>query len=164
MKKIDVYAPLTVGELARRAGVAVSTLHFYETKNLIASIRTSGNQRRYPRYMLRRVAIIRAAQRVGIGLREIQETLVELPLDASPTKKQWSQLSSKWQEHLERRISGLMALRDQLDSCIGCGCLSLTECPLRNPDDCLGADANGPIIMDAEIEKKQTKHDDDRGT
>lgn len=153
MKKIDIYAPLTIGELARRSGVAVSTLHFYETKKLIASVRTSGNQRRYARYMLRRVAIIKAAQRVGIGLSEIQETLAELPLDASPTKKQWSHMSSRWHAHLERRISGLIALRDQLDSCIGCGCLSLTECPLRNPDDKLALDGNGPVIMAATILK-----------
>lgn len=148
MKKIDADAMLTVGDLARRSGVAVSTLHFYETKGLIAALRTAGNQRRYPRYMLRRVAIIRAAQRVGISLRDIGETLADLPLNEKPTRAQWARMSTKWHAELQHRIAGLIALRDQLDSCIGCGCLSLSDCPLRNPDDRLGVAGSGPLIMD----------------
>ncbi|MDB5533327.1 MAG: soxR [Hyphomicrobiales bacterium] len=141
-------ALLTVGELAKRSGVAVSTLHFYEQKKLIASTRTSGNQRRYPRYMLRRVAIIRAAQRVGISLKEIRETLAGLPIDGKPTSAQWSRMSKHWRAQLDLKIARLIALRSQLDSCIGCGCLSLSDCPLRNPWDELGAQSSGPVLLE----------------
>jgi len=142
---------LTVGELAKRSGVAVSTLHFYEEKKLIASTRTSGNQRRYPRYTLRRVAIIRAAQRVGISLKEIQETLAALPIDEKPSGAEWSRMSKHWRTRLDLKIARLTALRSQLDSCIGCGCLSLVDCPLRNPGDELGARSSGPVLMEEAI-------------
>ncbi|AYD01457.1 redox-sensitive transcriptional activator SoxR [Neorhizobium sp. NCHU2750] len=138
---------LSVGELARRAGVAVSTLHFYETKGLIASRRTEGNQRRYPRSLLRRVAIIRIAQRAGIALSEINDTLSTLPAGRTPNAEDWRKLSSKWKDSLEERIVALTQLRDEMAGCIGCGCLSLKECPLRNPRDELGKGATGAVLL-----------------
>lgn len=135
---------LTVGELATRSGVAVSTLHFYEAKGLITSRRTSGNQRRYSRDMLRRVAIIRVAQRVGLPLQTIQQALAGLPDHRTPTAADWARLSSGWREELDARITQLQRLRDQLTDCIGCGCLSLKRCRLRNPDDALAEQGAGP--------------------
>lgn len=138
---------LTPKELADRSGVSVPTLHFYEGKGLIASLRSAGNQRRYPRGMLRRVAVIKVAQRAGIPLAEIAEALATLPRDHAPSVEDWRRLSAGWQADLERRIASLAALRDQLDSCIGCGCLSMTDCPLRNPGDVLAKDGPGPRRM-----------------
>ncbi|MGH7659898.1 MAG: redox-sensitive transcriptional activator SoxR [Vulcanimicrobiaceae bacterium] len=126
---------LTVGEIAARSGVAVSTIHFYESKDLIHSIRTSGNQRRFARSELRRVAVVKVAQRAGISLGEIRDALTTLPKGQNVNATDWSRLSRRWREDLERRIDRLTALRDQLGECIGCGCLSLKTCPLRNPDD-----------------------------
>ncbi|MBD9424740.1 redox-sensitive transcriptional activator SoxR [Pseudomonas sp. PDM15] len=134
---------LSVGELARRSGVAVSALHFYETKGLIASNRNAGNQRRYPRETLRRVAVIKVAQRVGIPLAEIAAALSELPQGRNPMAADWAGLSARWREDLDQRIAKLQMLRDQLDGCIGCGCLSLEACPLRNPGDQLAAEGPG---------------------
>ncbi len=128
-------AVLTVGELAARAGVAVSALHYYEQRGLIASVRSSGNQRRYARAMLRRVAFIRAAQQLGIGLAEIGQALAQLPQQRTPTKADWARLSAGWRAGLDARIAALLALRDRLDGCIGCGCLSLRACALSNPGD-----------------------------
>ena len=128
-------APLTVGELAQRAGVAVSTLHYYETRGLLRAERSPGNQRRYPRAALRRVAFIRAAQQLGIGLAEIAAALEQLPLRRTPNKADWARLSSAWRAQLDARIVALQALRDRLDGCIGCGCLSLRACALYNPQD-----------------------------
>ena len=140
---------MTVGEVARRSGVAVSTLHFYESKGLIQSTRSNGNQRRYPGIVLRYIAIIKVAQRTGIPLEEIRETMAQFPQDGSKlTPAQWKQLSSQWRENLDERIRKLTRLRDELDSCIGCGCLSLQDCPLRNPDDVLGRDGPGPRILE----------------
>lgn len=138
---------LSVGELARRAGVAVSTLHFYEAKGLISSRRSGGNQRRYPRSLLRRVAIIRIAQRAGISLAEIREALSALPAERTPNVEDWHTLSSGWKAQLEARITALTQLRDELDGCIGCGCLSLKDCPLRNPRDELGRSATGAVLL-----------------
>ena len=138
---------LSVGELASRAGVAVSTLHFYEAKGLIASRRTAGNQRRYPRSLLRRVAIIRIAQRAGISLAEIRDALSALPAERTPTVADWKRLSSNWKERLAERIFALTQLRDEMVGCIGCGCLSLKECPLRNPRDELGKTATGAVLL-----------------
>jgi MerR family redox-sensitive transcriptional activator SoxR len=135
---------LTVGDVARRSGVAVSTVHFYEAKGLIAGWRTAGNQRRYHRAVLRRIAIIRIAQRAGIPLATILEALGDLPHDHVPNARDWRRFTEAWKDMLEARIIALMQLRDQLTSCIGCGCLSLDECPLRNPDDALGGDGPGP--------------------
>jgi MerR family redox-sensitive transcriptional activator SoxR len=133
---------LTVGDVARRSGVAVSTLHFYEAQGLIASTRSAGNQRRYSRDVLRRVALIRTAQRVGVSLADIRSALDTLPDGRTPTRADWARLSSSWREDLDARIAQLKKLRDTLDDCIGCGCLSIDRCKLRNPLDKLGG--NGP--------------------
>lgn len=134
---------LSVGQVAQRAGVAVSALHFYETKGLISSIRSGGNQRRYARGVLRRIAVIKAAQRVGIPLEEIKAALDTLPPDRSPTAGDWAALSLAWKDDLDSRITELVRLRDHLDNCIGCGCLSIDRCPLYNPNDRLGKDGPG---------------------
>ena len=139
---------LTVGEVASRSGVAVSTLHFYESKGLIAASRSGGNQRRFSRDTLRRVAIIRVAQRLGISLGEIAALLKPLPAGQNPTAAAVRDLVANWRVALQARIDGLVQLRDQLDGCIGCGCLSLEECPLRNPSDRLGIEGNGPVLLD----------------
>ena len=141
---------LTVGEVAARSGVAVSTLHFYEAEGLISSWRNRGNQRRYAREVLRRVAVIKVAQRTGIPLAEIREALATLPEKRTPTSADWKKLSRRWREQLDERIGRLTRLRDQLDGCIGCGCLSLESCPLRNPCDCLAAAGPGPRLLDPE--------------
>lgn len=146
----EIKRALTVGEVAARSGVAVSTLHFYEAEGLITSWRNSGNQRRYAREVLRRVAVIKVAQRTGIPLAEIREALATLPEKRTPTSADWKKLSGKWREQLNRRIECLARLRDQLDGCIGCGCLSVESCPLRNPWDCLGAEGSGPRLLDPE--------------
>ncbi|ANK72559.1 redox-sensitive transcriptional activator SoxR [Ensifer adhaerens] len=148
VKQSELRRELTVGEVAERSGVAVSTLHFYEAKGLIRSNRTRGNQRRYPRGVLRRVAVIKVAQRTGIPLSEIQDALSVLPDDRPLTVEDWGRLSENWREQLNERIASLMALRDHLTSCIGCGCLSLRECPLRNPHDVLSMEGAGPRLMD----------------
>jgi MerR family redox-sensitive transcriptional activator SoxR len=139
---------LSVGEVAERSGVAVSTLHFYEAKGLIHSRRNRGNQRRYPRGILRRVAVIKVAQRTGIPLSEIAEALSILPHDRPLTAKDWRRLSETWKARLDERIDRLTKLRNQLDGCIGCGCLSMQECPLRNPWDALGAEGPGPRLLE----------------
>ncbi|KGE01108.1 redox-sensitive transcriptional activator SoxR [Rhizobium sp. YS-1r] len=139
---------LTVGEVAERSGVAVSTLHFYETKGLIKSWRNRGNQRRYPRVVLRRVAVIKVAQRTGIPLADIAAALSVLPHDRPLTAKDWQRLSETWKQQLDARIASLTALRDQLTGCIGCGCLSMQDCPLRNPHDELGEKGAGPVLLD----------------
>ncbi|QCI67447.1 redox-sensitive transcriptional activator SoxR [Phreatobacter stygius] len=139
---------LTVGELAARSGVAVSTIHFYEAKGLIRSWRNSGNQRRFPREVLRRVAVIKVAQRTGIPLAEIKQALGALPAGRTPTTEDWSLLSARWRADLDARIERLTRLRDRLDDCIGCGCLSIKTCPLRNPLDELSAAGPGPRLLD----------------
>lgn len=137
---------LSVGQLAARSGVAVTALHFYEAKGLIHSSRNAGNQRRYQRAVLRRVAVIKMAQRLGIPLADIASALAALPNDHTPTAEDWKQLSARWREDLSRRIDEMLMLRDQLDGCIGCGCLSLKECPLRNQQDRLAEDGPGPHL------------------
>jgi MerR family redox-sensitive transcriptional activator SoxR len=134
---------LTVGQLSARSGVAVSALHFYEAQGLIHARRTAGNQRRYQREMLRRVAFIRASQRVGIPLSGIKDGLETLPAGRTPTPRDWARLSAAWRDDLDSRISQLQHLRDRLTGCIGCGCLSLTTCQLANPDDILGSEGPG---------------------
>jgi MerR family redox-sensitive transcriptional activator SoxR len=140
-------AELTVGDVARRAGVAVSALHFYEAEGLIRSRRTAGNQRRYPRGVLRRIAIIKVAQRAGVPLREIAAALNILPGDRPPSAADWARMSRRWKDDLDARIAGLTALRDQLQDCIGCGCLSMHDCPLRNPTDRLARQGAGPRLI-----------------
>lgn len=139
---------LTVGDLAARSGVAVSTIHFYEAKGLIKSERSSGNQRRFERSELRRVAVIKVAQRAGISLSEIRDALSTLPSRRTVTARDWSALSKRWRADLDDRIRHLLALRDQLGNCIGCGCLSLKTCPLRNPMDMLGDEGPGPQLLE----------------
>jgi MerR family transcriptional regulator, redox-sensitive transcriptional activator SoxR len=139
---------LTVGEVAARSGVAVSAIHFYESKGLIKAWRTTGNQRRYPREVLRRVAVIRAAQRVGIPLAAIHEALASLPERRTPTAEDWGALSARWRSALDDRINRLLKLRDELSSCIGCGCLSLDSCPLYNPGDRLSKKGPGSQLLE----------------
>lgn len=140
----DVVAELTVGQLARRSGVAVSALHFYEREGLIRSRRTGGNQRRYRRDMLRRVALIRIAQRVGIPLASVREVLALLPNGRTPTREDWARMSECWRAELDARMRALTQLRDAFTDCVGCGCLSLERCHLLNPADRLGAAGAGP--------------------
>jgi MerR family redox-sensitive transcriptional activator SoxR len=134
---------LAPGELARRAGVAISALHFYEREGLISSRRTSGNQRRYPRDTLRRVAFVRMSQRLGIPLARVREALATLPTDRVPTSRDWARLSAGWREDLDERILHLQRLRDNLADCIGCGCMSLRSCALSNPEDVLAGQGPG---------------------
>jgi MerR family redox-sensitive transcriptional activator SoxR len=133
---------LSVGEMAARAGVAVSTLHYYEAEGLIRSWRTPANHRRYDRRELRRVSIIRIAQTLGIPLSEVREVLERIPHGKTVDKSVWQDAAEPWREKLDARIALLIRLRYQLGDCIGCGCLSITNCPLYNPDDTLGR--NGP--------------------
>ena len=145
---------LTVGEVAARSGVPVSTLHFYEGKGLITSTRNSGNQRRFERSELRRIAVIRVAQRAGISLGEIREALSTLPTKRTISAKDWSRMSNRWKRQLDARIERLAALRDQLGDCIGCGCLSLDTCPLRNPMDVLSTEGPGPRLLEFETNEQ----------
>ncbi|QIG81074.1 redox-sensitive transcriptional activator SoxR [Stakelama tenebrarum] len=145
--------PLTVGKVAERSGVSVSTLHFYEAKGLIESWRTSGNQRRYPRSVLRRVAVIRVAQRAGIPLAVVKNFLDSIPADRAVKKRDWHRLTQAWQAIIDERITSLMQLRNDLESCIGCGCLSLADCPLRNPDDRLASDGPGPRLLEEKADR-----------
>ena len=140
-------AMLGVGDVAQRCGVAVSTLHFYESQGLIHSQRSDGNHRRYPRAVLRRVAVIKVAQRLGVPLADIRAALDALPAGRTPTARDWARLSRAWKADLDARISQLCRLRDQLEGCIGCGCLSLKACRLRNPDDALGAQGQGARLL-----------------
>jgi MerR family redox-sensitive transcriptional activator SoxR len=138
---VDEY--LTIGELAARAGVATSALRYYEDRGLISSERTDGNQRRYQRSTLRTVSVIRAAQEVGLTLAEINDALESLPDSRTPTKADWARLARGWRSQLDARIDELIALRDELDSCIGCGCLSLKSCAIFNPADRAGVAGSG---------------------
>lgn len=140
-------AELSVGEVAKRSGVAVSALHFYERKGLIRSHRTDGNQRRYDRDVLRWLAIIRMGQELGVPLSEIGVQLKRLPEGRVPNKTDWAALSRRWRETLDRRIVLLTRLRDELSGCIGCGCLSLKRCPIYNRDDGLALEGSGPRRM-----------------
>lgn len=126
---------LTPAQVAERSGLKVSALHFYEKEGLITATRTGGNQRRYPRDTLRRLAFIGAAQRVGISLADIRTALATLPEGRTPTAADWERLSAAWREELNARIATLERLRDDLSGCIGCGCLSLETCRLYNPED-----------------------------
>lgn len=132
---------LTVAEVSARSGFAPSALRFYEREQLISATRTSGNQRRYERIVLRRLAFIRAARNVGLTLDEVREELARLPADRAPTNADWRRISRDWRDRLNEKIAAIEALRDRLDSCIGCGCLSLKACVLYNPGDRLGSQA-----------------------
>lgn len=126
---------LTIGELSTRSGVAASALRFYEGQGLIAADRTSGNQRRYDRATLRRVALIQAGRAAGIPLRQIRSALETLPSNRTPTRRDWERLSRGWRADIDHRMATLQALRNRLSTCIGCGCLSIDRCSLLNPDD-----------------------------
>jgi MerR family transcriptional regulator, redox-sensitive transcriptional activator SoxR len=141
-------APLTIGDLSARSGVATSALRYYEAQGLIHSERTSGNQRRYRRATLRRVAFIRSAQRVGLTLEEISDALSTLPENRTPTKADWSRLSQGWRPRLDAQIERLERLRAKLDGCIGCGCLSLRNCALQNPDDEVASRGPGAVYLE----------------
>jgi len=141
-------AHLTIGELSARSGVAPSALRYYEDEGLIQSERTTGNQRRYQRVTLRRVAFIRSAQRVGLTLDEIAEALATLPAGRTPTKADWSRLSRSWRPRIDAQIERLERLREKLDGCIGCGCLSLRTCSLNNPDDEVAARGPGAVYLE----------------
>lgn len=138
---------LTVSQVAQRSGFAPSALRFYERKGLITAQRTSGNQRRYHRDVLRRLAFIAAARHVGLTLEEVSEALATLPGERTPTKADWSRLSRRWRMRLESEISALESLRDGLDSCIGCGCLSLERCKIANPGDVMATRGSGAIFL-----------------
>lgn len=144
---IGLNPELSVGEVARRSGVAISAIHFYETKGLVTSWRNAANQRRYPREALRRVSIVKVAQRLGIPLSSIKAALDSLPKGRTPTDQDWRKLSARWHAELDARITTLSRLRDQLTGCIGCGCLSMHSCPLRNPGDEVAAQGPGPQFV-----------------
>jgi MerR family redox-sensitive transcriptional activator SoxR len=129
---------LTVGELAQRSGFAPSALRYYEREGLLTASRTAGGQRRYERHVLRRLAFIRAARNIGLTLDEVRDALERLPDSRTPTKADWAQLSKAWRARLSEQIRALEALRDGLDACIGCGCLSLRRCAISNPSDVVG--------------------------
>lgn len=148
MSSEHLHKELTVGQLAARSGVAVTALHFYESKGLIKSNRNSGNQRRYPRAVLRRVALIKVAQRLGIPLAEIGQALKSLPDHRAPTAADWQLLSAQWSNDLDERIKQLTLLRDKLNGCIGCGCLSMEACPLRNYGDALAEQGPGAQLLE----------------
>src|SRR5487761_1470652 len=140
-------ATLSIGEVAERTGVAPSALRFYESEGLVHPVRTSVGQRRYPRSALRRIAFVRVAQRVGLRLEEIRGALATLPQSRTPTKNDWARLSASWRPRVDEQIAVLQRLRDELTSCIGCGCLSLRSCGLYNPDDRAAALGPGPRFL-----------------
>jgi MerR family redox-sensitive transcriptional activator SoxR len=148
---------LTIGELSARSGVPASALRYYESVGLVHARRTSGNQRRYPRHMLRRVAFIRAAQRVGLSLDEIQEALASLPDGRTPNKADWERVSRTWTSRIDRQIADLRRLKSRLTGCVGCGCLSLRTCTLTNPDDVQGERGIGPAWLATEENRGQIR-------
>ncbi len=150
--RIDISVPLSVGEVARRSGVTIATVHHYEAKGLIQGWRSDGNQRRYHREVLRKISVIKIAQRAGIPLVTIKEALDALPSGRPLTSKDWTQLSTHWRDMLNERIHSLTQLRDELDGCIGCGCLSMTDCPLRNPGDQLSLVGDGAVLLQSKQE------------
>ena len=139
---------ITIGQLSERSGVASSALRFYEERGLVTSERTSGNQRRYAQSTLRRVAFIRTAQRIGLTLDEIGEALAELPDGRTPTKSDWHRISNAWRPRLDEQIRRIELLRDRLDGCIGCGCLSLRTCAINNPGDELAQRGAGAALLE----------------
>lgn len=139
---------LSVGDVAKRSGLAVSAIHFYEAKGLISSRRNNGNHRRYARGVLRKLAVIKVAQRVGIPLKEIKEAMQALENDRTVTAKDWSDLAERWQDDLNQRIEQLIRMRDTIGYCIGCGCLSVDDCELMNPQDTLADDGPGAHFLD----------------
>ncbi|MCB1615120.1 MAG: redox-sensitive transcriptional activator SoxR [Pseudomonadales bacterium] len=159
MKKDEKKTPsqlLSIGQVSKRSGVPISTLHFYETKGLITSQRNSGNQRRYPRHILRQLAVIRVAQGLGISLSDIREHIDKLPHNAPATATDWERMSSIWAKDLDERIARLTTLKNKLSVCIGCGCLSIDDCPLRNPDDRAAEFCSGAPSLDTATDDETT--------
>ncbi len=142
-----MFEELSIGEVAQRSGLSVSAIRFYEEKGLVTSTRTAGGQRRYRRDVLRRLAFVQVAQRVGLSLEEIGHALAALPAEAAPSRRDWSELSAAWRPRLDERIRMLEGLRDDLESCIGCGCLSLDRCRLSNPFDRARELGSGPRFL-----------------
>ena len=140
-------ASWSVGKVAARCGVKVSTLHFYEEKGIISSWLNVGNQRRYPKEVLRRISVIKAAQKVGISLEEIKTALSALPGNRTPDTQDWEVLAHKWRKDLDEKIAYLERLRDSLTGCIGCGCLSMKNCPIYNADDTLAKHGTGAVLL-----------------
>jgi MerR family redox-sensitive transcriptional activator SoxR len=149
-----VASELSIGEVSARSGVATSALRFYEREGLIEAARTDGNQRRYDRAVLRRIAFIQAGRAAGVALGEIRESLDRLPSSRTPSRKDWERLSNKWRDDLDARIETLQALRDRLTTCIGCGCLSIDQCDLLNPDDEAAARGAGAHFLKADSPRK----------
>jgi MerR family transcriptional regulator, redox-sensitive transcriptional activator SoxR len=144
----------TVSELANRSGFAASAIRFYESQGLIAATRTAGGQRRFERQMLRRLAFIRAARNVGLSLDEVAAALAKLPDARTPTRADWARLSKDWRARLDDQIAGLVALRDNLDSCIGCGCLSLKRCAISNPGDSAAIVGPGAVYLPKSLRRQ----------
>jgi len=149
-------ANLTIGKVAKRCGVKVSTLHFYEEKQLIRSWRNQGNQRRYKKDVLRRVSVIKAAQKVGISLADIKKALSTLPDNRTPDKDDWEALSTTWRDELTAKINYLEKLRSSLNGCIGCGCLSMSNCPIYNEDDKLANEGTGAVLLEKANQNKNS--------
>ena len=144
---------LSIGDVAKRSGFATSALRYYEREGLIVSRRSEGGQRRYDRSVLRRLAFIRAARNIGLGLEEVRAALAALPDSRTPTRGDWTRLSRGWRTRLDEQIAALTALRDGLDSCIGCGCLSLQRCRLSNPDDVAAAGGPGATFLPSTLRR-----------
>lgn len=144
---MSVNAGWSVGKVAARCGVKVSTLHFYEEKGLISSWRNEGNQRRYQKDVLRRISVIKAAQKVGISLEDIKKAISTLPDNRTPDTQDWEVLAGRWRRDLDARIATLQKLRDSLTGCIGCGCLSMKNCPIYNADDKLAKEGPGAVLL-----------------
>ena len=153
---MDTTDLLTVSEIAGRSGFAPSAIRFYDKEGLITATRTSGGQRRFERKMLRRLAFIRAARNVGLTLEEIAAALDTLPESRTPNRADWTRLSKQWRARLDDQIAGLLALRDSLDSCIGCGCLSLKKCAISNPSDGAAAVGPGAVYLPRSLRRQQT--------
>jgi MerR family redox-sensitive transcriptional activator SoxR len=151
MDKRDLF---TVSEIAQRSGFAASAIRFYESRGLISATRTAGGQRRFERQMLRRLAFIRAARNVGLSLDEVAEALAKLSDGRTPTRADWTRLSKTWRARLDDQIAGLIALRDNLDSCIGCGCLSLKRCAISNPGDSAAVVGSGAVYLPKSLRRQ----------
>lgn len=145
---------LTIGQLAERSGVAPSAIRFYESRGLLQSTRTTGNQRRYEQHTLRRIGFIRTAQQVGLSLEEIAEALATLPENRTPTKADWHRISRSWRPRLDEQVRRIELLRDRLDGCIGCGCLSMRSCALMNPGDIAGQRGTGAVLLEPGTERR----------
>lgn len=154
---MSVNSGWSVGKVAARCGVRVSTLHFYEEKGLISSWRNEGNQRRYQKDVLRRISVIKAAQKIGISLEEIKTALSALPEKRTPDTRDWEILASHWRKDLDARITYLEKLRDSLSGCIGCGCLSMKNCPIYNADDKLAKEGPGAVLLEQGSSLKSEK-------